>query len=187
MLRNTILFPVAGVAPRSILVTGALPTGKKAGVALTDGSLSAMPGTDVNDCKSAGDLVSVGLGQIDCVELYGSPATTNGLGISQKTALSDDQWAAARVDAGIPDIDVRNTEKYTPHMLNLDLLDAIHERLGWSPDPLPDLVGQQAPHHLHRDHHDGCQHHGAGHIQDRFACGHSRIHQNQRPQRPRQL
>jgi formate C-acetyltransferase len=28
------------------LVTGALPTGKKAGVALTDGSLSAMPGTD---------------------------------------------------------------------------------------------------------------------------------------------
>jgi formate C-acetyltransferase len=30
------------------LMTGALPTGKKAGVALTDGSLSAMPGTDVN-------------------------------------------------------------------------------------------------------------------------------------------
>jgi pyruvate-formate lyase len=30
------------------LVTGALPNGKKAGVALTDGSLSAMPGTDVN-------------------------------------------------------------------------------------------------------------------------------------------
>jgi formate C-acetyltransferase len=30
------------------LVTGALPTGKKDGVALTDGSLSAMPGTDVN-------------------------------------------------------------------------------------------------------------------------------------------
>ena len=29
------------------MVTGALPTGKKAGVALTDGSLSAMPGTDV--------------------------------------------------------------------------------------------------------------------------------------------
>lgn len=28
------------------LMTGALPTGKKAGVALTDGSLSAMPGTD---------------------------------------------------------------------------------------------------------------------------------------------
>ena len=29
-------------------VTGALPTGKKAGVALTDGSLSAMPGTDTH-------------------------------------------------------------------------------------------------------------------------------------------
>ena len=30
------------------LVTGALPNGKYAGVALTDGSLSAMPGTDIN-------------------------------------------------------------------------------------------------------------------------------------------
>ena len=30
------------------MVTGALPTGKKAGVALSDGSLSAMPGTDIN-------------------------------------------------------------------------------------------------------------------------------------------
>jgi pyruvate formate-lyase/glycerol dehydratase family glycyl radical enzyme len=30
------------------MVTGALPSGKYAGVALTDGSLSAMPGTDVN-------------------------------------------------------------------------------------------------------------------------------------------
>jgi formate C-acetyltransferase len=29
------------------MVTGALPTGKKAGVGLTDGSLSAMPGTDI--------------------------------------------------------------------------------------------------------------------------------------------
>jgi pyruvate-formate lyase len=30
------------------MVTGALPNGKRAGVALTDGSLSAMPGTDTN-------------------------------------------------------------------------------------------------------------------------------------------
>ena len=30
------------------MVSGALPNGKKAGVALTDGSISAMPGTDVN-------------------------------------------------------------------------------------------------------------------------------------------
>ena len=30
------------------LVTGALPNGKKAGVALTDGSMSAMPGTDIH-------------------------------------------------------------------------------------------------------------------------------------------
>jgi formate C-acetyltransferase len=30
------------------MVTGALPTGKKAGTALTDGSVSAMPGTDIS-------------------------------------------------------------------------------------------------------------------------------------------
>ena len=30
------------------MVTGALPSGKRSGVALTDGSMSAMPGTDVN-------------------------------------------------------------------------------------------------------------------------------------------
>jgi pyruvate-formate lyase len=30
------------------MMTGALPNGKKAGIALTDGSMSAMPGTDVN-------------------------------------------------------------------------------------------------------------------------------------------
>ena len=46
------------------LMTGALPTGKKAGVALTDGSLSAMPGTDthgatalINSAAKANDAV----------------------------------------------------------------------------------------------------------------------------------
>ena len=42
------------------MVTGALPNGKKAGVALTDGSLSAMPGTDVNGAYRAGDVCSEG-------------------------------------------------------------------------------------------------------------------------------
>jgi trans-4-hydroxy-L-proline dehydratase len=37
-----------------------LPNGKKAGVALTDGSLSAMPGTDVNGPDRAGDVCREG-------------------------------------------------------------------------------------------------------------------------------
>lgn len=41
-------------------VTGALPTGKKAGQALTDGSLSAMPGTDVNGPTALVMSASVG-------------------------------------------------------------------------------------------------------------------------------
>ncbi|MEN8132120.1 MAG: pyruvate formate lyase family protein, partial [Pseudomonadota bacterium] len=43
------------------LVTGALPTGKKDGVALTDGSLSAMPGTDVHGPSAL--VVSAAKGQ----------------------------------------------------------------------------------------------------------------------------
>jgi formate C-acetyltransferase len=46
------------------MVTGALPNGKKAGVALTDGSISAMPGTDVNGPTA---LVMSGAKGIDAV------------------------------------------------------------------------------------------------------------------------
>ena len=47
------------------LVTGALPTGKKAGVALTDGCLSAMPGTDTNGPTA---LVMSGAKSMDAVK-----------------------------------------------------------------------------------------------------------------------
>jgi len=46
------------------MATGALPNGKKAGVALTDGSISAMPGTDVNGPTA---LVMSGAKGIDAV------------------------------------------------------------------------------------------------------------------------
>jgi formate C-acetyltransferase len=49
------------------LVTGALPTGKKAGVALTDGSLSAMPGTDT---KGATALVMSAVKGNDPIKWY---------------------------------------------------------------------------------------------------------------------
>ena len=39
--------------------------------------------------------------------------------------LSDDQKARTLIKAGIPTISTRNSEKFTPHMLNLDRLGAI--------------------------------------------------------------
>ncbi|MFZ0611279.1 MAG: pyruvate formate lyase family protein [Desulfobacterales bacterium] len=51
------------------LVTGALPTGKKNRVALSDGSMSAMPGTDVNGPTA---LAASGAKSIDAVQFTSS-------------------------------------------------------------------------------------------------------------------
>lgn len=36
-----------------------------------------------------------------------------------------DEWLATQIRSGVPEIWLQQSEKYTPHMLNLDLLDAI--------------------------------------------------------------
>lgn len=46
------------------------------------------------------------------------------------TALSAGAWRLARIRAGLPDLDPATVESFTPHMLNLDLLDAISFRKG---------------------------------------------------------
>lgn len=84
-----------------------------------------LPGTDLNHCAAIDDVVAVRLGMTDCVELYGSPKALERLGIALSAALSDEQWMAARVAAGLPDIGFPNSEKYTPHMLNLDRIGAV--------------------------------------------------------------
>jgi hypothetical protein len=46
-------------------------------------------------------------------------------GLSFRRPLSDTEWKLALIQAGIPTIEAATTEKYTPHMLNLDCLGAI--------------------------------------------------------------
>lgn len=58
-------------------------------------------------------------------EYFGSP---DGLAINAPPvddALSDAEWQLALIHAGVPLIGVTNSEKFTPHMLNLDKLSAI--------------------------------------------------------------
>lgn len=60
-----------------------------------------------------------------CVEVYGPLAAMQEAGLALSRPLTDAEWQLALINAGVPMIDAATTEKYTPHMLNLDCLDAI--------------------------------------------------------------
>lgn len=62
---------------------------------------------------------------VDFVELYGPAAAFRSAGLELQRPLAMHEWQAARIIAGIPDVCAANTERYTPHMLNLDRLDAV--------------------------------------------------------------
>ena len=64
---------------------------------------------------------------------------------SDNCFLSATAWREARVKNGIIDIGIENTEKFTPHMLNLDMTDAISFKKGC-------YVGQEI---IARTHHIG--------------------------------
>lgn len=59
------------------------------------------------------------------VEVYGSSKAFADAGLSFEKTLSDTEHGAMKIRAGIAEITRENTEKYTPHMLNLDRLGAI--------------------------------------------------------------
>jgi tRNA-modifying protein YgfZ len=72
---------------------------------------------------SRADITAVSLDSArTLVEVYGPLAAA---GIEVKKPLSPEAWLQARVAAGIADITDANSEKFTPHMLNLDKQGAI--------------------------------------------------------------
>jgi folate-binding protein YgfZ len=72
----------------------------------------------------SGDVVMSGLSSDPPVtELYGPQAAVLSLAPEANTARID--CARAQIQAGIPRIGMKNSEKYTPHMLNLDRIGAI--------------------------------------------------------------
>ncbi|HEX2138084.1 MAG TPA: hypothetical protein VHG33_00070 [Woeseiaceae bacterium] len=75
-------------------------------------------------CRRAHGITAIEVGSPErCIELHGRRTAINGLELAMP--LPDANWRKALVDAGIPTIDAATSERYTPHMLNLDLLGAV--------------------------------------------------------------
>ena len=86
--------------------------------------LELRPAQEINACRIDHALIAVNVG-IDeaCVELMGYASDLEKAGISDSAPA--DELRAAKIRAGLPEITEQHSEKYTPHMLNLDLLGAI--------------------------------------------------------------
>lgn len=86
--------------------------------------LELRPAQDMNDCRIGHGLIAVNVGiEESCIELMGFTSDLENAGITDPAPA--DVLRAAKVRAGIPEITERHSEKFTPHMLNLDLLGAI--------------------------------------------------------------
>lgn len=59
------------------------------------------------------------------VEVYGAEDAFEAAGIELASPLSDADWQASRIAAGIVDVVPATSGRYTPHMLNLDRLGAL--------------------------------------------------------------
>ncbi len=81
---------------------------------------------DANAACSAKGLIAVDYSAADrFVEIYGFEKVFAEAGLAFEMPLSRQQHAAMKIRAGLAEILPANTEKYTPHMLNLDRLGAI--------------------------------------------------------------
>lgn len=59
------------------------------------------------------------------LEIIAERSSLAAIGLDPTLALSEPDWSGARITAGLVDIDSPSAEKFTPHMLNLDLTGAI--------------------------------------------------------------
>ena len=85
-----------------------------------------LPAAAMNACRSAAGLHAVVTGaDYHGVELFGDRAAFAAAGLDLQHPMNDLQWRAARIAAGSADIGMENSEKYTAHMLNLDLTAAV--------------------------------------------------------------
>ncbi len=82
------------------------------------------PPREMNACRIGHGLITVNVGIEEiCVELMGSTPDLDEAGFTDSAPTY--VLRAAKIRAGIPEITERHSEKFTPHMLNLDLLGAI--------------------------------------------------------------
>lgn len=79
-----------------------------------------------NTACSGHGLIAVDYSAADrFVEIFGFKEAVAEAGLAFDSTLSDEEHAAMKMRAGIAEITSANTEKYTPHMLNLDRIGAI--------------------------------------------------------------
>lgn len=89
-------------------------------------ALGLLPQGGPGSAARRGGIVAVDAGATPrCIEVYGRVSAVQQAGLSFARPLSNAEWQLALINAGIPVIGAEATEKYTPHMLNLDCLGAI--------------------------------------------------------------
>ena len=81
---------------------------------------------DANAVRADHGLITVDYSVADrFVEIFGTSAAFGKAGLKFDSVLSDEEHTAMKIRAGFAEITPANTEKYTPHMLNLDRIGAI--------------------------------------------------------------
>ena len=81
---------------------------------------------DANAVCAGHGLITVDYSVADrFVEIFGAGAAFSKAGLKFDLVLSDEERTASKIHAGFAEITPANTEKYTPHMLNLDRIGAI--------------------------------------------------------------
>ncbi|MEQ8206662.1 MAG: hypothetical protein RIA65_10840 [Woeseia sp.] len=97
-------------------------------------AMDLLPERAANASRSRSGIVTVSLdAQRSVVELYADGAALEAEALTFIAPLSAEQWAARRIQAGVTDINDATTEQFTPHMLNLDRLNAISFSKGCYP------------------------------------------------------
>lgn len=89
-------------------------------------SLGLLPERDCFAVRRREGVAAFGLGgQGRCVELFGTAGAFETLRLELHRELDDAAWRTALIEAGVPHVEEAASEKFTAHMLNLDLLGAV--------------------------------------------------------------
>ncbi len=64
------------------------------------------------------------------IEIYSNQLTSESIRSLENLILNSSKWKKARMIENIVDITIENSEKYTPHMINLDLINGISFKKG---------------------------------------------------------
>lgn len=89
-------------------------------------SLGLLPEASRFSAQGRSGIVAFELGAASrCIELFGPASAFEEAGVRLRQELDDAGWQSALIEAGVPNVAGDTAERFTAHMLNLDLLGAI--------------------------------------------------------------